>query len=191
MNYNNCKLEQCCGIVDQFKDSQLPHIVLSGRSNVGKSSLINKVINRKNFARVSSEPGKTITINFYNVDGQFYLVDLPGYGYAKRTDDERKRLGQLGEGYFKKYKPALVCQLVDMKVGATKDDIEMIDFLNAKEIPYVIVATKCDKLNKTQKEQAYSKIPVERESIIPFSSLNGEGLRELMSTISEALNYAE
>ena len=186
LNTNKAVLEACCGKTDQFKDFPLPHIVLSGRSNVGKSSLINTLLGRKGFARVSSEPGKTVTVNFYNIDSAIYLVDLPGYGYARRTGSERERLGTIGEGYFKKYSPALVLQLVDMKVGATADDEAMINFLNEKMIPYVVVATKCDKLNKTMTELAYGKIPVERESVIRFSSLTGEGKDEVWETIFEA-----
>ena len=134
INTNDATLEACCGTEDQFSSFPLPHIVLSGRSNVGKSSLINSILGRRGFARVSSEPGKTITVNFYNIGKKIYLVDLPGYGFAKRTDAERRRLGKIGEGYFKKYSPALVLQLIDMKVGATADDNRMIDFLNEKMI---------------------------------------------------------
>lgn len=186
-NLQNTTLKYCCGLPEQFPKSDLPQIAFSGRSNVGKSSLINTILGRKSLARVSSEPGKTITVNFYDVDGTFMLVDLPGYGYAKRSPDEKQRLLLLGDGYFQAFKPLLVVQLIDMKVGATEDDVNMINWLNSTETPYVIAATKCDKLNKTQRSAAYEKIPVEPESIIPFSSLNGDGKKELWDTMLQVL----
>ncbi|MBR4292120.1 MAG: ribosome biogenesis GTP-binding protein YsxC [Clostridia bacterium] len=183
----NASLAHVCGIPEQFPATDRPQVCFSGRSNVGKSSLINTILGRKSLARVSGEPGKTITVNFYDIDKQLFLVDLPGYGFAKRTPQERERLLLLGDTYFRAYAPDLCVQLIDMKVGATADDINMINWLNATKTPYVIAATKCDKLNKTQRAAAYAKIPVEPESIIPFSSLTGEGKDELWKTIFDAI----
>lgn len=190
INIHNVTLEHVCGFVEQFPASDRPQICFSGRSNVGKSSLINTILGRKSLARVSSEPGKTITVNFYNIDDKIYLVDLPGYGYAKRSPDERKRLQLLGDAYFRIFAPELVIQLIDMKAGATEDDLNMLRWLDSTQTPYVVAATKCDKLNKTQRIEAYKKIPVEPESIIPFSSLKGEGKDELWQTIFSAITQA-
>lgn len=182
------------GLPTQFPKDGLPQIALSGRSNVGKSSLINTVLGRKNFARVSSAPGKTITINFYNIDKKIYLVDLPGYGYAKRTAEEQKKFSGLTDTYLLRNTPELIVQLVDLKAGATADDRMMFDFMNSTGIPYIIAATKCDKLNKTERNAhlaALSEDPLlnpphaaKKIDIIPFSSLNGEGKAELLSVIS-------
>ena len=182
------------GLPTQFPKDELLQIALSGRSNVGKSSLINTVLGRKNFARVSSAPGKTITINFYNIDKKIYLVDLPGYGYAQRTAEEQKKFSGLTDTYLLRNTPELIVQLVDLKAGATADDRMMFDFMNSMGIPYIIAATKCDKLNKTERNAhlaALSEDPLlnpphaaKKIDIIPFSSLNGEGKAELLSVIS-------
>jgi len=183
INIKNSSLEFCCGLPEQFPKSDKPQIVFSGRSNVGKSSLINKLLGRNSLARVSSSPGKTITVNFYDIDKKLHFVDLPGYGYAKRSDDERRRLSLLGDGYFQLCSPRLVIQLVDMKVGPTADDMTMLEWLSHMEIPFIVVATKSDKLNKTQRITAIDKIPVDPEFIIPFSALSGEGKDEIWSRI--------
>ena len=182
------------GLPTQFPKDELPKIALSGRSNVGKSSLINTVLGRKNFARVSSAPGKTITINFYQIDKKIYLVDLPGYGYAKRTAEEQKKFSGLTDTYLRRSTPELIVQLVDLKAGATADDRMMFEYMNGMGIPYIIAATKCDKLNKTERNAhlaALSEDPLlnpplaaKKIDIIPFSSLNGEGKAELLSVIS-------
>ena len=182
------------GLPTQFPKDDLPEIALSGRSNVGKSSLINTVLGRKNFARVSSAPGKTITINFFKIDKKLYLVDLPGYGYAKRNADEQRKFSGLTDTYLRKNTPELIVQLVDLKAGATADDRMMFDFMNRSGIPYVIAATKCDKLNKTDRA-AHLRALEEDEllnppeaakkiDIIPFSSLTGEGKQELLALLS-------
>ena len=182
------------GMPTQFPADQIPEIALSGRSNVGKSSLINTVLGRKSFARVSSAPGKTITINFYNIDKKIYLVDLPGYGYAKRTAEEQRKFSGLTDTYLRRNTPELIVQLVDLKAGATADDRMMFDFMNRSNIPYIIAATKCDKLNKTERAAHLAALsedpllnPPEAEKkidILPFSSLTGEGKTELLSVIS-------
>ena len=153
MNFNNAIFEKAFGTFRQLDKSDLPEICFSGRSNVGKSSLINKILNRKSIARVSSKPGKTVTINFYKVDN-VRLVDLPGYGYAKVPFSEKSRWSDLMEGYFGSGRNIKhVFQLIDMRHPATDFDISMLEFLNHYEIPYTVVLTKADKLNKTETEE--------------------------------------
>ena len=197
VNVNNVSLKISAGHPSQFLRSPLPQIAFSGRSNVGKSSLINTLLNRKSMARVSSSPGKTITINFYDVDSKLYLVDLPGYGYAKRTLEDKKKWSMLVDGYFTNNPNldllTLVCQLVDSRVGLTKDDCDMVSFLNEMDLPYVIIATKTDKLNKTEREKAVKALvsnPVLRPGtqIILFSSESKEGKNDVWDAI---LKYAE
>ena len=148
MNYNKAEFTKSYGLSSQLPDSNEPEIAFAGRSNVGKSSLLNKLFNRKNLARVSSVPGKTITINFYDVEG-ISFVDLPGYGYAKLSKQELSRFGELMEGYFQSGRNiALVVQLIDMRHPLTGDDEGMITFLKEMDIPFIIVMTKADKLKK-------------------------------------------
>ncbi len=182
------------GFASQFPTDPIPQIALSGRSNVGKSSLINTILGRKSLARVSSTPGKTITVNFYEVDKKLFLVDLPGYGFAQINRAEKDKWSTLTDGYFTKNKNADlirgVVQLVDSRVGITDDDAMMIDWMNASDIPYILVITKVDKLNKTERANnldVISNDPLIREGtpIIPFSSLKGEGKSELWSEISK------
>ncbi|MBQ8739090.1 MAG: YihA family ribosome biogenesis GTP-binding protein [Clostridia bacterium] len=197
INVNNASLRMSAGKPSQFLRNPIPQIAFSGRSNVGKSSLINTLLGRKSLARVSSSPGKTITINFYDIDSKLFLVDLPGYGYAKRTAQEQLIWSNLVDGYFTKNPNfdllKLVVQLVDSRIGYTKDDIDMISFMNEMDVPYVIVATKTDKLNKTERQKSVEKLitnPVLREgtTIILFSSETREGKDDLWK---EILAYAE
>ena len=151
-NLNNVSLKISAGLPKQFPGDRLPQVAFSGRSNVGKSSLINSLLNRKSLARVSGEPGKTITINFYDIDKKLYLVDLPGYGYAKAAPGEKRRWAELMEGYFSSGRDIrLVVQLVDMRHMPTEQDLQMIEFLVANNIPFIVALTKCDKLNKTER----------------------------------------
>ena len=180
MNLNNVSYEKSAGTFEQLPASNMPELVFSGRSNVGKSSLINKIINRKSLARVSSQPGKTITINFYKADTA-RLVDLPGYGYARASFSERNRWGQMIDGYFQSGRDIrLVIQLIDMRHKPTKDDMQMLDFLYQMQLPYIAVLTKCDKLNKTEYKNQLEVITEEISAfnpidIIPFSSVKGDG----------------
>lgn len=188
MNYNNADFEAAAGLVSQLPASTLPEIVFSGRSNVGKSSLLNKILNRKALARVSATPGKTITINFYKA-GDGRLVDLPGYGYAKRSKAELARFSDLCEGYFQQDRSvALVVQLVDMRHPATKDDMSMISFLCDCGLPFMVVLTKSDKLNKTERAQRLADFDnqfseYENLTLIPFSSKTGEGVDDIKKII--------
>lgn len=192
LNIQNTNLEVTAGLSSQFPIKKIPRIAFTGRSNVGKSSLINTLIARKSLARVSSTPGKTITVNFYNVDNALYIVDLPGYGFAKRAPADIKRWSALTDGFFTdKSSSSLlsgVVALVDLKVGLTKDDMTMLDYMNQCGISYVIAATKCDKLNKSDMANNMSAIRrcplvAEKTDIIPFSSLKGIGKDEIWSAI--------
>lgn len=192
MNYNNSVFEKAYGTFSQLEDSDLPEVCFSGRSNVGKSSLINKILNRKALARVSTKPGKTVTINFYRIDDKIRLVDLPGYGYAKVPFSEKNRWSELMEGYFNSERNIkMVFQLVDMRHPATQFDITMLDFLSSMNIPYTVILTKSDKLNKTEYKERISLINSELQGyidnvrVIPFSAKNGEGAEEIRSIIED------
>lgn len=193
LNIQNTSLRMTAGFASQFPADPIPQIALSGRSNVGKSSLINTILGRKSLARVSSTPGKTVTVNFYDVDHKLFLVDLPGYGFARKNREERLKWSSLTDGYFTKNKNADlirgVVQLVDSRVGITDDDAMMLEWMNASNIKYILVLTKTDKLNKTEREQNIAKISsdpliADGTPVIPFSSLKGEGKEELWNEIS-------
>lgn len=194
MNFINAELLYTAGRAEQLKESDLPEVVFSGRSNVGKSSLINKLVNRKALARVSSQPGKTATINFFRVGSSFNLVDLPGYGYAKVSHAEKVRWAELVEGYFsQKRKLALVVQIVDMRHKPTADDLGMIEFLVKSEMPFIVVMTKKDKLKKTQQAEQYEVIKslLEKYSenimLFPFSAVKNEGTEEIREYIANCI----
>lgn len=191
MNFNKAEFERAFGISAQLPMADKPEITFAGRSNVGKSSLLNKLFNRKNLARVSSVPGKTVTVNFYNVDGQRF-VDLPGYGYAKIPKAEKQRFAELMEGYFQSGRDIrLVVQLIDMRHKPTADDMAMISFLKQFEIPFAVVLTKSDKLKKkeyaSQKELIINELGNPDYPVIPFSSVTGEGVEEIKCVIEKAL----
>ena len=194
VNITKTDLKITAGLPSQFPADRKPQIAFSGRSNVGKSSLMNALIGRKSLARVSSNPGKTITVNFYEVDKAFYLVDLPGYGYARRTASEQAKWSKLVDGYFTEggERVTAVAQLIDLKVGATKDDLMMLDFLRQAEIPFFVVATKADKPNKTERAAMLEKLralPVlEGVTILPFSAQSGEGKEAVIAEIMKALD---
>ncbi|MBE6797538.1 MAG: YihA family ribosome biogenesis GTP-binding protein [Ruminococcaceae bacterium] len=197
MNFNNVSFEAAFGTFEQLCESTVPEICFSGRSNVGKSSIINKTLGRKSLARVSTKPGKTVTVNFYKLDG-LRLVDLPGYGYAKVDFKERQRWAELMEGYFKSGRNIpLVFQLIDSRHPATDFDISMLDFLSQMEIPYVIILTKCDKLNKTEFNTRMSSIYeelgelAEGVEIIPTSAQNGKGCEQIREIISQIYDGVE
>lgn len=191
MNFNKAEFEKAFGLSAQLPIADKPEITFAGRSNVGKSSLLNKLFNRKNLARVSSVPGKTVTVNFYNVDGERF-VDLPGYGYAKIPKAEKQRFAELMEGYFQSGRDIrLVVQLIDMRHKPTADDMAMISFLKQFEIPFAVVLTKSDKLKKqeyaSQKELIINELGNPEYPVIPFSSVTGEGVEEIKCVIEKAL----
>lgn len=193
MNYNKVQFEAAFGTLKQIPPSELPEIVFAGRSNVGKSSMLNRLFNRKNLARVSSVPGKTITINFFRVD-DVRIVDLPGYGYAKVAKGEKRRWAEMMEGYFQSGRNIkLVVQLVDMRHKPSEDDYIMMRFLRDTGLPFVVAATKSDKLNKTQYNERKSALNEELAefgdnlTIIPFSSEKGEGAEELKAVIESVV----
>lgn len=191
LNIQNTSLKISAGLASQFPREPIPQVAFSGRSNVGKSSLINTLLGRKSLARVSSAPGKTITVNFYDVDKKLYLVDLPGYGFAKRNPDDKRRWSALTDGYFTANscidRLYLVLQLIDSRIGPTGDDEMMLDFLSASNIPFIVVATKADKLNATERKKSFAAVSehplIKGHEIIYFSSLKGEGKDELWKAI--------
>lgn len=190
MNYNNVKFETSFGRIDQLPESDLIELVFAGRSNVGKSSLINKFFNRKNLARVSAVPGKTQTINFFRLENVRF-ADLPGYGYAKVAKDNKAKWSDLIGGYFAAGRRIeLVFQLIDMRHPPTKDDLQMINYLIENEFPFVIVLTKQDKLSKKQQTERLAALQQEipyadQIQMIPFSAETGYGVDELHAIVEE------
>ena len=190
MNTHAFEFESSHGTAKQLPPSTLPEIAFAGRSNVGKSSLLNCLLRRKNLARTSGTPGKTVTVNFFS-DGKIRLADLPGYGYAKRPQSEIKRFGELMEGYFAPGRNiALVVQLIDLRHAPSKDDQGMLAFLRESKLPYVIVLTKSDKLKPMALARRLEEIQSELgepgvAAPIPFSSETGRGRAELWALIGE------
>ena len=197
INVNNANIAITVGNSRQFPRDPRPEVALSGRSNVGKSSLINTLLGRKSLARVSSSPGKTITINYYDIDKKLYLVDLPGYGYAKRSQESKRGWSSLTEDYFVKNPSSdaikLVIQLIDIRTGPTDDDIMMINFLIDNGVKFIVVATKTDKLSKTQLVNALDSLHKEYFEgtgieIIPFSSETRVGKDDVWKKIADAIS---
>lgn len=190
MNYNNAKFFTSYGKFEQIPPPERTEIAFSGRSNVGKSSLINKIFNRKSLARVSATPGKTATINFYELEN-IYIVDLPGYGYAKVSKSEKQSWNRLIGGYLASGRDlALVFQLIDFRHPPTADDISMINYLIDGEFPFVVVLTKADKLSKNQRAERrkalLTELPCAEDiTIIEFSAETGEGAEKIRSIIDE------
>ncbi len=176
-----------------FLRDGLPQVAFSGRSNVGKSSVINRLLNRKNFARVGAAPGKTTQINYFKIDNAFYLVDLPGYGYAKVSKAERDRWGKLMESYFAD--PELMTlgvMIVDSRHKPTADDCTMARWYREAGCPFVVVANKLDKLKKSEIEPNLQTIRDtlelgEEDVVIPFSAEKGTGRQELVSAILDSV----
>lgn len=192
MRFDNARFEMACGTFAQLPACTAPEIAFSGRSNVGKSSLLNKLLNRKSLARVSAKPGKTITINFYALDG-VRLTDLPGYGYAKVAQSEKKRWAEMMEGYFGSGREIrLVIQLIDLRHPPSADDLSMLDYLAQMQYPFVIALTKCDKLNKMERAARMEALKDELAAYpeirkIPFSAVTGEGAEEIRTEIAAAV----
>ena len=198
MNFHNIEFETSCGLPSQLPAETLDEVAVVGRSNVGKSSLLNKVFNRRQLARTSSSPGKTSTINFFRLEN-IRLADLPGYGYAKVSKAEKQRWQKLIEGYLAGRKSLrLVFQLIDMRHAPTADDLVMIDYWNARGIPFVAVLTKQDKLKKTEREKNLAMLSESirgsrNGELIPFSAETGEGaerIREILDEIASGRDDA-
>lgn len=196
MGIETAFFELSAGRTNQLPAATLPEIAFSGRSNVGKSSLINRLLMRKSLARTSSAPGKTGTINFYNL-GFCRFTDLPGYGYAKVSKSEKLRWAELAEGYFRQQRDIrLVVQLMDLRHSPTPDDLQMVSFLIDGRVPFLIAATKCDKLNKTERasmEAVYHEKfdPYPEILVVPCSAVTGEGVGEIRERILSACNFME
>ena len=192
MNYNQADFKASYGLFSQLPDSDRPELVFSGRSNVGKSSLINKLCNRKKLARVSSTPGKTATINFYEV-GDVYFVDLPGYGYARTSASERKRWDELINGYFEPDRQrTVVVQLLDCRHAPSADDMQMMEYLRYHQMPFVAALTKADKLKKSQLAATCDEFeticgPYGCQGVVLTSAENGYGIEELKTVLESFL----
>lgn len=190
MNFHNVTFESSYGFLHQLPESDRMEIAFAGKSNVGKSSMINKIFNRKQLARVSSMPGKTVTVNFFRLEN-IRFADLPGYGYAKVSKGEKQRWAKLMEGYFSSGRNiGLVFQLVDMRHPPTKDDRTMIDFLVENEFPFVIILTKKDKLSARQQQERLDALQKEipyadQITMIPFSAETGEGVEQVREIIED------
>ena len=177
----------------QYPDDELPEFILLGRSNVGKSSFLNALVNRKNLARISSKPGKTSTINFFNVDNKFYLVDVPGYGYADTSKEEVRKFGLMVEEYLEKRQELKrVFLLVDFRHNPTSDDKLMYDYLKHYQIPVTIIATKYDKVSSREKEKNLKNLKstldiVVGDNVVYFSSISKIGRDEVLKIIEEII----
>lgn len=194
VNFNNVEFVTSVAQPNKFIFDGKKSIVFSGKSNVGKSSVINKLLNRKNFARVSSVPGKTIHVNYFLVDKKFYLVDLPGYGYAKVSMSEKERWNLLMESFFADVNRIdLGILILDSRHKPTKDDRQMKEWFDFSGKPYIILLNKCDKLNKTELKEnpvmIRNELSLEDDfPCILFSALKGTGKNELISQIVEHIN---
>ena len=188
MNFNNVEFLISAAAPKDFPKIRLPEIAFAGKSNVGKSSVINRILNRKNFARVGEAPGKTTHINYFKIDNAFYLVDLPGYGYAKVSQSEKERWGKLMEDYFAAGRIDLGVLIVDYRHAPTNNDITMARWFIDSGCPFVVVANKMDKLKKSELEPNLVTIRNDLELpegtvIIPFSAEKGNGKDELVRLI--------
>ena len=190
MKIKTSELSGVYGPTSKFPTETLPEIAFAGRSNVGKSSLINSLLNRKNLARTSSSPGKTVTINFYNVNEEFFLVDLPGYGYAKTSLAERAKWGKMIEKYLgtRDSLKALVL-LIDIRHAPTKDDVMMCNWVVENGLTPIIVATKLDKIKRSQKDKQLKllrdTLGIKNDiKIVPYSSETKQGREELLDILS-------
>ena len=192
MNFNNVSFLISAAAVRDFPQTNLPEIVFAGKSNVGKSSVINRVLNRKNFARVGEKPGKTVHINYFTVDHRCYFVDLPGYGYAKVSQSEKDRWAKLMDSYFASKRIDLGIFIVDARHAPTNNDITMARWFLESDCPFVVVANKLDKLKNSEIEPNIQRIRDHLElpeccQIIPFSAEKGTGRDELVHVILETV----
>ena len=197
LNVNKAEFIKSAASTQQFIRSSIPAIAFAGKSNVGKSSVINRMLNRKNFARVGAQPGKTIHVNYFFIDGKLYFVDLPGYGYAKVSQSEKERWGKLMESFFAE--PDLMdlgVMIVDARHKPTADDVTMAEWFKSSGCPMVVVANKLDKLKKSEIEPNMALI---RETLtlpedcrlIPFSAEKGDGRDDLVAEVLRCCGEAE
>ncbi|HEX3030274.1 MAG TPA: ribosome biogenesis GTP-binding protein YihA/YsxC [Clostridia bacterium] len=193
MNLNNAKYELTAVRPDQYPKSEVPEIAFAGRSNVGKSSFINALLNRKNLARVGATPGKTRELNFYNIDNTIYFVDLPGYGYAGVSKEQKSSWGRMIETYLTtRPQLALIMLLVDIRHKPSNDDILMYGWIKNFNLPHIIAATKADKISRSEMFKKIKDIREtlgleENEKVVPFSSEKKTGKDEIWQLIEEAL----
>lgn len=189
MPYNYNKADFLCSYFDarELPLEKKPEVVFVGRSNAGKSSMINKLVNRKKFAYTSSKPGKTAAINYFSIDNSIYIVDLPGYGFAQRSKTERRGWGSLIETYFSLGRDMrLVVLLIDIRHGPTEDDVMMYEYLMSKTVPFCVAATKSDKVSKTAAKEMVESISEQfGVDAFAFSSENGEGVDTLKAIIED------
>ena len=191
MNFNNVEFVISAAAVKDFPGNGLPEIAFAGKSNVGKSSVINRVLHRQNFARGGEKPGKTVHINYFLLDKQCYLVDLPGYGFAKVSQSEKDRWAKLMEAYFAENRIDLGVMIVDARHAPTNNDITMASWFLNSGCPFVVVANKLDKLKKSEIAPNLARIREDLElpedcPVIPFSAEKGDGRQELVSCICDA-----
>ena len=192
MIIKSADLETVVGVTSKLPENLLPEFAFAGRSNVGKSSLINKLVNRKALARTSSQPGKTQTINFFLLNGEFYFVDLPGYGYAKVSKELQAKWGKMIERYLTRSRQLkMIFLLVDIRHEPSAGDKQMYEWVKNNEIPAVIIATKADKISRSQLQKQLAMIRKElggaKETIIPFSKETGQGYDEVWKVMEEYL----
>ena len=192
MNFNNVEFVKSGATIEGLPPASLPEIAFAGKSNVGKSSVINRILNRKNFARVGEAPGKTTHANYFIVDKKCYFVDLPGYGYAKVPMAEKERWGRLMEAYFASGRITLGILIVDARHAPTMNDVTMADYFMQTNCPFVVVANKLDKLKKSEIQKNLATIRQDLEipedcPVIPFSAEKGTGKDELIRVILSAV----
>ena len=193
MNFKNPKFEISAVKPSQYPKNNLPQIVLVGKSNVGKSSFINTILNRKNLARTSNTPGKTRQINFYNIDNSFYFVDLPGYGYSKLSKQEQVNMGKFIEDYLEKCQNiSLIIQLLDIRHDPTNDDILMLDYIKKTNLPFMLVANKADKIAVTKVDDQIKNIKeylnLSFTPLLPFSSERRIYVDDVVTNIDNFIN---
>ena len=197
LKIKNAELETVCGITSKLPDNTMPEIAFAGKSNVGKSTLINGLLNRKSLARTSSQPGKTQTINFYNVNKEFYFVDLPGYGFAKVSEETRAKWGKMIERYLNTSEQLkLVFLLIDIRHEPSKNDVMMYDWVVESGFRPVIIATKADKIKRSQLAKNVKIIKTAlkmtgEDKIIPYSSMTKQGRDDILKLIGETVNHSE
>ena len=197
MIVKSLSLETVCGITSRLPENTCPEVAFAGKSNVGKSSLINALVNRKSFARTSSEPGKTQTINFYNVNNELYLVDLPGYGYARTSMETREKWGKMIEKYLHTSKMLkAVFLLVDIRHEPSQNDVNMYDWIKYQGFTPVVIATKADKIKRSQLPRQIKLVRdtlgmEKEEMLIPFSAETKQGREEIWDLMDQIIGYEE